>query len=93
LSAPAALTGLQLMTPGPFRGEVNAIYLCIVTLVAIGGGPPLIGALNDYVLGGGGLKWSILTVALVGSTGGAIAAWRSVMTGPAWRRSPSPIAP
>lgn len=49
LAVPASLAGLQMLTPERLRGVVTSMFLAVTTLVGIGIGPPLIGALTDYV--------------------------------------------
>jgi MFS family permease len=50
LSGPIGLvqTALQAITPNEVRGQVIAVYLLVVTLVGLAGGPSLVAALTDY---------------------------------------------
>lgn len=45
----AAVAALQIATPNEFRGQVSAIYLFVFTLLGIGLGPTLIGAITTFV--------------------------------------------
>jgi len=69
-SSPAALAGLQFLTPRRFRGRASAIFVAGVTLVAFGAGPVLIGVVNDRVVGPQHVGLAMLSVfgavALVG---------------------------
>ncbi len=51
MSAPAALGPvlLQAITPNEQRGQVTAVYLFILNIIALGMGPSLIAATSDYV--------------------------------------------
>lgn len=82
-SAPS-LAGLQLMTPERLRGVASALFLAVVTFVAIGFGPTLIGYITDEVFGDpGSLNLSLLTIIAVLGAIGSVAAWFS--RGPASR--------
>jgi MFS family permease len=50
LSGPIGLvqTALQAITPNEVRGQIIAVYLLVVTLVGLAGGPSLVAALTDY---------------------------------------------
>ena len=48
----AAAAALQLMTPPHLRAQLSAVYLLVLNLIGIGGGPLMIGAISDHVLGG-----------------------------------------
>ncbi|MDD3799620.1 MAG: MFS transporter [Novosphingobium sp.] len=62
----AAVAALQIATPNEFRGQVSAIYLFVFTLLGIGLGPTLIGAITTFVFRDDMmLGWAI-------ATGGAI---------------------
>jgi MFS family permease len=45
----AAAAALQIVTPAEYRGQVSAAYLVVFTLLGIGLGPTLVGALTTYV--------------------------------------------
>jgi MFS family permease len=61
LTAPASLAGMQMLTPDRLRGTLTSMFLATTTLIGIGIGPALIGALSDNVFGGPlGLARSIL---------------------------------
>lgn len=70
LTSPAALAGLQFLTPASMRGFVSAMFIAGVTLVALGLGPVLVGLLNDHVFGqeavGSALLAVFVAVALIG---------------------------
>lgn len=60
---PALLGGIQHLTPVEHRGTVTAVTMCIVTLFAVGFGPPLVGLLSDATsFFGGGLAPALLAV-------------------------------
>lgn len=46
---PAALAGVQVITPDRFRGTISALFLASYTLVGVGLGPTLVGLLTDRV--------------------------------------------
>jgi MFS family permease len=48
----AAAAALQLMTPPHLRAQLSAVYLLVLNLIGIGGGPLMIGAISDHALGG-----------------------------------------
>ncbi len=52
MAAPASLAGVQMLTPDRLRGVVTSLFLACTTFVGIGFGPPFIGFLTDYLLGG-----------------------------------------
>lgn len=62
----AAVAALQIATPNEFRGQVSAVYLFVFTLLGIGIGPMLVGAIatfvyrDDMMLG-----WAIATGAAI----------------------------
>lgn len=71
-ASPPSLAGIQMLTPGRYRGIVSSIFLCIVTLVAVGLGPTLIGVATDRIFGdpnkvGYSLLGSNLIFALLGA--------------------------
>lgn len=45
-------TIVQLLTPGPMQGRMMAIYLFCVTVIGMGGGPLITGALSQHVFDG-----------------------------------------
>ncbi|KQP87231.1 hypothetical protein ASF60_21180 [Methylobacterium sp. Leaf113] len=70
LTAPAAVTGVQLLTPVALRGRVSALFIAGVTLSASGTGPPLLGLLSDTVFGADHLGRALITLfVLVGCPG------------------------
>lgn len=71
--ASVSAAALQLVTPSRMRGRVSAIYLLIITGLGLGLGPPLVGALTDYVYGAqGGLGRALATLFGVGGPLGAL---------------------
>lgn len=78
MGVPAALTGIQLITPDPQRGVISALFLAAFTLVGVGFGPMAVGALTDGVFRDAlALGRSLLVVVLIVATVGAIAAMLS----------------
>lgn len=78
MAAPASLAGLQMLTPDRLRGLVTSIFLCVVTLIGVGLGPPLIGFITDHFFEHERfLGHSLALVMLFFATAGAIAAWAS----------------
>lgn len=68
-AAPAAI---QEVVPPRMRGQASAIYLFIVNLIGLGIGPTAVAVLTDYVFQDDkAVRWSILTIAFVGSTAAA----------------------
>lgn len=45
----AAPTGIQLITPNPYRAQVSALYMLILNLIATGGGPALTALATDFI--------------------------------------------
>ncbi len=48
------LAGLQVITPSFYRGTVTSVYMCVITLTAVGLGPLLVGMTSDYLAASGG---------------------------------------
>ena len=63
---PPGLAGLQLMTPAYRRGIVTAVAFSIVSLLAVGLGPLLIGMLSDQVFSGAQTQALGMAIASVG---------------------------
>lgn len=61
-TSPAALGGIQFLTPVALRGRVSALFVASITLLAVGTGPLLLGVLSDTVFGAGGLGGAFLTL-------------------------------
>lgn len=62
-TGPAAITGLQLMTPADLRGRSSAILLMATTMAGVGLGPLMVALLNDYLFhspAGVGLSMAIV---------------------------------
>lgn len=66
--SPPSLAGIQFLTPVALRGRISGLFIAVVTLVALGAGPALLGLLNDRVFGMDGIGRAF--VALFGSVGG-----------------------
>lgn len=47
--APTATAALQIVTPNEMRGQVNALFLLVMNGVGLGLGPPLVGAITDFL--------------------------------------------
>ncbi|HRX40198.1 MAG: MFS transporter [Amphiplicatus sp.] len=74
-ASPAGLAGVQMLTPEPLRGVVSALFLAVITLVAVGGGPTLIGIITDQIFKDEqALASSLLTATLIVACFGVIAA-------------------
>lgn len=52
---------VQLMTPSHMHGRMMAIYLLAITLIGMGMGPLIVGALSDLFANGGGLGLALST--------------------------------
>ncbi|WP_097092316.1 MFS transporter [Novosphingobium sp. Chol11] len=62
----AAAAALQIVTPSEYRGQVSAIYLVIFTLLGIGLGPLVVGAMTTYIFADDAmLGWSIALTSAV----------------------------
>jgi MFS family permease len=62
-----ALAGLQMLTPAHQRGATTAIYMCIMTVVAVGLGPTIVGVVSDNIFGGGrglGMALTVTTIVI-----------------------------
>lgn len=88
-ASPAALTGVQWLTPITLRGRVSALFIAAVTLVASGTGPVLLGLLADTVYGADQLGRALITLFLLVGVPGAWLAVRAARGRPAQAR-PSP---
>jgi predicted MFS family arabinose efflux permease len=74
-ATPAGMTGWQLLTPRRCQGLVIALLLAVVTLIGVGVGPVVVGALTDRIFGGqNALGTSLLLVIFVAGTIGFFAA-------------------
>ncbi|MCJ2037045.1 MFS transporter [Methylobacterium sp. J-068] len=74
-TSPAALTGVQWLTPVALRGRVNALFIAAVTLTASGTGPLILGLLADTVFGADHLGRAMIALFLcVGGAGAGFAA-------------------
>jgi MFS family permease len=63
-AAASCLSGVQTLTPAKLRGFTTSVYMCVMTLIAVGLGPTFVGIASDLLFGGG----SGLESALVGTT-------------------------
>jgi MFS family permease len=73
VSAPAGLTGISLLAPPGRLGSFNAVYMGLATLVGVGLGPTLVGAMSDLLFGGAaGLRQSLCTLLLAVPVTGAL---------------------
>lgn len=74
-TAGPCLAGLQALTPAEHRGAVTSVYMCSMTLVAVGLGPVIVGMASDYFGSGkGGLGVALGFVTVVVATIGISAA-------------------
>jgi MFS family permease len=74
-ATPAGMTGWQLLTPERYRGLIVALLLAVVTLIGVGVGPVVVGALSDHLLGHEqSLGISLLSVIVGAGIGGLFAA-------------------
>lgn len=73
--AQPGLAGAQIITRERLRGVVGALFLCVVTIFAVGFGPTLIGIITDRLFGDPQrLNLSLLSVILIlGSIGVVVA--------------------
>ena len=64
---------IQQMMPPPMRGQASALYLCILNLIGLGGGPTAVAMVNQYVFGrDDALNYSLLIVNVAALALGAI---------------------
>jgi MFS family permease len=71
-SSSAVLSGLNLITPNRFRGQVVALYFFFVGLIAVGLGPTSVGFLTDHGFGHERVDWALASVLAFASIAGAI---------------------
>lgn len=77
-AAPPGLSGIQMMTPERLRGLMSACFLAVITFIAVGMGPTVIGIITDYVFHDEQALAKSLLVALLLFAGiGATAGWIS----------------
>ena len=80
----AAAAAIQLITPNEMRGQLSAVYLFVINLVGIGLGPPLTGALTDWLFADPqAVGLSIALVAGIAAPTAALTLWWGL---PAYRR-------
>lgn len=90
LAAAAALIGLQAMTEPPLRPAMGALFLAVISVAGVAGGPWLTGMLSDLLQGGGG---SGLTQALaLTAAGGSVAGIGLCLAAGRLWRTPGPEA-
>lgn len=87
-TAPAALSGVQWLTPVALRGRVSALFIAGITLTATGTGPALLGLLSDTVYGPDRLGHAMITLFLGVGLPGAWLALRAARV--PWRRGARP---
>jgi MFS family permease len=64
---------IQQMMPPPMRGQASALYLFILNLIGLGGGPTAVAMVNQYVFGrDDALNYSLLIVNVAALALGAI---------------------
>ena len=74
-ATPAGMTGWQLLTPERSQGLIVALLIAVVTLIGVGVGPVVVGALADRLLGHEqALGTALLSVIVAAGIGGFIAA-------------------
>jgi MFS family permease len=77
-AAPPGLSGIQMMTPERLRGLMSACFLAVITFIAVGMGPTVIGIITDYVFGDEqALAQSLLVALLLFAALGATCGWIS----------------
>ena len=64
-------------TPLRYRGIITSVFLCAVTLIAVGLGPTFVGVLTDRVFGSNGLNIALLLMSMVFGCIGAAVAFRA----------------
>ncbi len=65
MAAPATLAGVNLLAPPGRAGAANALYMGLATLIGVGLGPTVVGAMSDAWFGGaGGLRRSLAVLML-----------------------------
>ncbi len=73
IAGPAGLTGVRLLAPPGRLAAVNAIYMGLATLIGVGLGPTLVGAMSDLLFGGAaGLRQSLCTLLIVVPLAGVV---------------------
>jgi MFS family permease len=74
-ATPAGMTGWQLLTPERSQGLIVALLIAVVTLIGVGVGPVVVGALTDHLVGHEqALGISLLSVIVGAGIGGFLAA-------------------
>lgn len=86
-AAVAALAGYQPLVPPKLRGEGNAIYFAVVSLVGLGLGPPLVGAVSDRL--GAGPRDLLLALAATTAAVALPAAAASLASAAGWMKAAS----
>jgi MFS family permease len=74
-ATPSGLTAWQLRTPERSQGLIVALLIAVVTLVGVGAGPVVVGALTDHLfVDEAGLGASLLLVIVTAGIAGCLAA-------------------
>jgi MFS family permease len=74
-ATPSGLTAWQLLTPERSQGLIVALLVAIVTLIGVGAGPVVVGALTDRLFGDeAGLGGALLLVIVAAGMAGCLAA-------------------
>jgi MFS family permease len=74
-AAAPCLSGVQTLSPPAVRGVCTSIYMCVMTLIAVGLGPTFIGIASDLLFGGGkGLGTALVGTTLLVATIGTVLA-------------------
>jgi MFS family permease len=74
-ATPSGLTAWQLLTPERSKGLIVALLIAVVTLVGVGAGPVVVGALTDSLfVDEAGLGASLLSVIVVAGIAGCLGA-------------------
>ncbi len=76
-ATPAGFSGIQTMTPRRMRARASALFLCCITLIGFGLGPPVVGFLTDRAFGAERVHLSLLAaICAAASLGLALCAAR-----------------
>jgi MFS family permease len=71
-----AAAAIQQMMPAPMRGQASALYLFILNLIGLGGGPTAVAMVNQYVFRrDDALNYSLLIVNVAALALGAMLLW------------------
>ncbi|WP_336980497.1 MFS transporter [Altererythrobacter fulvus] len=71
IASPGYVAAIQVVTPNEFRGQVNAIYLFMISVVGSAIAPLAVSLITDYVFGDEAmLRYSMVTIAIIFGTAG-----------------------